>query len=200
MTSENLSINPWAAQRQLMVISGQFMADPSRPGLSLPFFRYMAMILEELAETITATEEALQETPADYRMTLAQVALNQLVPRMHDAGKILRDLAASASGELPQTWTPPLRQLAQVLDGLTDLAVVVTGATITAGLPGPEAYAEVMLSNLSKADPRTGLIDVDPSGKWIKGPHYRAPDLERLLASPPPAQDELAFNPVTGTL
>jgi hypothetical protein len=71
----------------------------------------------------------------------------------------------------------------ELLDGTTDTMVVVAGMSITAGLPGPTAYVEVVGSNLSKANPDSGKIDLDLSGKWIKGRDFVKPDLTKVLAN-----------------
>jgi hypothetical protein len=38
-------------------------------------------------------------------------------------------------------------------------------------------------SNLSKANPITGLIEKDASGKWIKGSQYQSPQIDAVLAT-----------------
>ena len=82
---------------------------------------------------------------------------------------------------IPRMNHPLTRAQARpVLDGTTDLAVVNSGFSLAAGLPGSLAYQAVQVSNLSKAGP-DGKIAKDPSGKWIKGPNYRMPELDSLL-------------------
>jgi hypothetical protein len=58
---------------------------------------------------------------------------------------------------------------------------VIAGLAASSGLPAAAGCVEVATSNLSKANPSTGVIDVDPSGKWIKGANYVAPNLGRVI-------------------
>jgi hypothetical protein len=68
-----------------------------------------------------------------------------------------------------------------IFDGTTDVAVVNCGFALACGLPGSDGYREVALSNISKRNPDTGMIDKTADGKWIKGAEYRAPDLLGVL-------------------
>jgi len=71
-------------------------------------------------------------------------------------------------------------QAVAVADDVTDLQVVVSGVAAACALPGDRLYEEVQRSNLSKAQ-EDGSIARDPSGKWIKGPNYSAPNLRAVL-------------------
>lgn len=73
------------------------------------------------------------------------------------------------------------RDLAGVLDGLTDMQVVEHGAGHSLGLPLESAWHEVANSNRSKIDPESGKIPRSADGKWIKPETFVRPDLARIL-------------------
>jgi len=178
----------WEAQREVMQRSGQHL--PTKPVLTLFFFSYLAMMMEEFAETLSAVDEATHESMV---MSVAGLPVGSLVRKLSDttlplAGEMLQmsrrirqEVAQVDEAQRREELVVPVRQMAQVLDGLTDLAVVVAGGGLSAGLPAAAAYDEVVGSNNSKADPKTGRIEIDASGKWIKGPNYAPPNLEGIL-------------------
>lgn len=75
-------------------------------------------------------------------------------------------------GELIQALAESDREGA--MDGLADLAYVVTGTAVAYGVPLTEAFAEVHRSNMTKAvrTPQDRLRD--------KGSEYRPPDWSKL--------------------
>lgn len=64
------------------------------------------------------------------------------------------------------------------LDALADLLYVLLGTAVTFDLPLAEAFAEVHVSNMTKAKQPT-----DPHAERFrdKGPNYKAPDLKAVL-------------------
>lgn len=180
-------VDPWALQRRLMSISGQRM--PTRGQLDKNALMYYALIMEETGETLTAVSDALDLELRSTRGfpsndSLMAVDASMLVFRNY--GHLLQEAASGVRRELKKldpSWSvEPIPLLVEkIADGLTDVVVVTAGAALATGVPGAECYEEVALSNLSKANPLTGLIDKDASGKWIKGSEYREPDLRGVL-------------------
>lgn len=178
------SVDPWRMQADLMRASGQRM--PEFPSLNETGVLYWALLLEEAAETGSAVATALHQ--AWLRSTLAGGPVN--VQREHmievmlgasermdtDSKAIRSYLASIGSFDVAMS----LEEAVQVLDGTTDTQVVNSGFAIACGLPGADGYVEVAGSNLSKRF-EDGTIHKDPSGKWLKGPAYRAPNLDGVL-------------------
>ena len=74
------------------------------------------------------------------------------------------------------------RDLVGVLDGLSDIQVFLDGTYLACGLQylKRQALHEVFLSNMSKLDEHGEPI-LDASGRVVKGPNYRPPDLAQFL-------------------
>ena len=184
-------LDPWQMQRELMHASDQPI--PSYASVTRYSLMYEALIMEELAETMQATVHALdrrfREGVEDPRRAWLQR------PRgIREALEVMRPMAfehlpnaaiqlRAACERMPEQFAMLLSkaEAREIADGTTDIAVVNCGFALASGIPGAESYAEVGTSNLSKRNPETGQIDKDPTGKWIKGPMYQAPDLARVL-------------------
>ena len=69
------------------------------------------------------------------------------------------------------------QNLTEIADAIADLLYVVLGTAVAHGIDIYPIFQEVHSSNMSK------FIDghKDKSGKWIKGPSFRSPDLKPLL-------------------
>ena len=189
MTMATASLDPWEQQTKLMSISGQRIA--FKPTMHPGVLTYLALLLEEVSETIGAVvgtplppvAENSQEDPFPALLRALRPMLYQAAEHMGHSSVFLRNAVAGLSEQEKREAGFPLDHASAVelLDGCTDVHVVTAGLSISAGLPGAAAYDEVVGSNLSKADPQTGRIIIDPSGKWIKGPNYRLPNLGALL-------------------
>ncbi len=70
--------------------------------------------------------------------------------------------------------------LVEVADALADLAYVIEGANLEFGIDSAAVLAEVHSSNLSKLGP-DGKPVYNDSGKVVKGPKYKAPDIAKVL-------------------
>lgn len=72
--------------------------------------------------------------------------------------------------------------LVAVFDALVDLRYVLDGTVLKFGLQGhfEAGCIEVHASNMTKLFPAAGPV-FGPSGKILKGPNYRSPDLARIL-------------------
>lgn len=66
-------------------------------------------------------------------------------------------------------------------DALTDILYVVYGAGLEFGLPLDECFKEVHESNMSKLGANGKPIYNPDTGKVMKGPNYRAPDLDKVI-------------------
>lgn len=68
--------------------------------------------------------------------------------------------------------------LVEIADALADLMYVLLGTAVSMGIPLDEVFEEVQRSNMTK------LLDglKDEGGKVIKGPSYRPPNIEAVLA------------------
>lgn len=174
-------VDPWEYQQRLMSISGQQL--PETLQLNKTSLLYLALMLEEFGETCSAVASALVASGFVKRSELVRItALLQGWFEEGEAGSMaLRNMVA----KLPNDYVLPLTQAqaTQIGDGTTDLVVVNSGFALACGLPGAELYEAVAESNLSKANPITGLIEKDASGKWIKGPQYQSPQIDAVLAT-----------------
>lgn len=170
----------WFLQDKLMHMSGQ--GTPRFPVLTRQAFMYWAITLEELAETGHAMASALNTKDAGYkdiRLSLLEQRMRLLAVELDRKSNELRQEVA----KIPEAWEHelPRHRAIPIFDGVVDATVTIAGLGVTLGLPCQGGYEEVQRSNMSKANPSTGKIDKDPSGKWIKGPGYFPPDLGRLL-------------------
>lgn len=186
------AVDIWSFQEDLMKASDQEI--PPSPRINKNVLLYLALMAEELGETADAVRKELElylmvEADEFEIMTegeKAQFSALQMIDGKLESLVRLEDLADGIRGHLTYVnegwWLRPTRQGAEdMLDGVTDTAVVTAGFGLAAGLPVREGYHEVGSSNLSKPNPVTGKIDKDPSGKWIKGSQYKAPDLGTVL-------------------
>jgi hypothetical protein len=183
------SPSPWAWQFQLMQKSDQEM--PTLPCLTNGSLLYAALIMEECSEKYLAIVRVLN----DYLN--GQMEIDAEAGRVGRADMImLRNMFADTSGYLHQKSLQIRSKLKvndvgriaitrdqarELLDGNIDISVVNCGFALATGLPAEAGYDEVQASNLSKANPDTGVIDKDPSGKWIKGRDFRLPNLDYIL-------------------
>ena len=185
-------VDIWSYQHHLMQISGQHQA--LTPQLNKTMLLYAAMQAEELAEQWAALSLAIAGA---LNKEYAGMAKDAPVPIHLRTLESIRTRLIASSGEMDDAYRYIKEQLTHmhdgvsyqiptafavdILDGVTDVAVVTAGFSLAAGLPGSEAYLDVATSNISKANPATGLIERDPSGKWIKGRDYTPPNLAYVL-------------------
>lgn len=171
-------VDIWKMQRSLMKASGQYL--PLTPMVTKDSVLYLALTIEEVAETTDALRRALAKTIGN-----SVPSQRELVHRLHTCEADLNQMSLSLRqyiSERDDFAFPMDRHHAKyVLDGVTDMAVTVAGLCLAAGLPGSDGYLEVQTSNESKKNPDTGLIDKTPDGKWIKGVNYRPPNLDSVL-------------------
>lgn len=174
------STNPWKSQLMLMMKSNQQV--PREPMMTKTTMLYGALLLEELGETFFGLARGMEhvsmgrgtkmhELAKEYAQTAVWLEASSVAFR-----KKLKEL-----NEQPKRSLLPRDIAKEILDGCTDLHVVAAGLSIAAGLPGQAGHDRVAVSNLSKQNPTTGMIDKDASGKWIKGAEYAPPDLDGLL-------------------
>lgn len=179
-------VDIWDLQRKLMTISDQ--QTPATPHLTDSGLLYYALTMEELSEQGTYLARVLdrrieqlqrERGPVFTRDAHAAVAMIAASARVMASSAVnIRAGVAKLTGlKLPLTRV----EARHLLDDLTDQAVTVAGGSVAMGLPGAAGYREVQRSNFSKANPSTGRIDKEPSGKWIKGINYRDPDLDAVL-------------------
>lgn len=180
--------NIWTTQRKLMYASGQNL--PNFAQLNSGNLLYLALIAEELAEGMKTVVEILDDrfrglaypgewakAPRglhDVRMKLASMGV-ALIADSHSLRFFIERVPSDT-----RFWLNRRESIALADDG-ADMAVVVAGFTNASGLPGLECYNEVQRSNLSKRDPKTGMIHKDASGKWLKGEKFVRPELGVVL-------------------
>jgi len=178
-------VDIWQQQRRLMEASDQ--ATPMRPELNAGTLLYYALTAEELSEQAVDLAGVLgrrrgvlesQGPMLAYHAATVRSMLITSAQRLHAESTEMRRVIAKIPDLRLELSRPEAKAL---LDDLTDQAVTVAGGVVSSGLPGAAGYLEVAASNLSKANPATGKIDKDESGKWIKGPNYREPDLGAVL-------------------
>jgi len=175
-------VDPWQLQQALMEKSGQ--ATPRAPQVNKHVITYLALCLEEWSETAYEVRRALgglnlARAPMPVQQVWAE--LDGLVPEVERMSSNLRHRAKVLDDRWVHSFTDG--QAVAFADGVTDQAVVVAGLAIAGGIPGAECYEDVVVSNLSKANPLTGLIDKDATGKWVKGANYQPPNLRDVLVA-----------------
>ena len=79
----------------------------------------------------------------------------------------------------------------EIFDGLLDLIVVAIGAGLSAGFPMAAGWQEVMASNMSKVDPKTGKVLRRDDGKIMKGESYHPPRLDFVLRQAEEGNDQI---------
>lgn len=174
------SANPWKSQLMLMLKSGQEVA--RGPMMTRTGVLYGALLLEEGAETLLALAQGIEETCDGRGSKLYTIARDyaRMSVVMENASKAIRaDL--KNTDEIPRPVLLSRTVVKALLDGVTDVHVVTSGLGLAVGLPGQAGFERIVQSNLSKANPVTGMIDKTADGKWIKGPYYHEPDLDSLL-------------------
>lgn len=173
-------VDPWEMQAKLMDISGQ--QRPAMPRMVKTSLLYAALVMEETGEAYKHLARVLLERTNDQSSrpldVIGMILRNASIQMEAESVVLRRQLA-----EVADDWDMDLtqQQAIDLLDDTTDITVVNSGFALALGLPGAAGYLDVAGSNHSKANPDTGVIDKDPSGKWIKGARYRAPDLARVL-------------------
>lgn len=176
-------MNPWYEQARLMCASEQQVSDD--PCVTNTSVLYLALQMEELGELLRAVHSAIsahERSPAGVS-PLGEIGLHLAYAAgvLEADAKQIRNILSST----PQFYiTPTQQQAVTIADGTTDVAVVNCGFAVASGIDGDRCYNEVVSSNLSKANPQTGKIEKDASGKWIKGKLYHAPDLHSVLFPP----------------
>lgn len=175
-------VDPWAMQAMLMDASAQ--GRPHFPMLTNNAVLYAALIMEESAETFQALSNVLLRVDARGEHDDRIQALFTLLGAAAESNKVRSESIRDVLKMTP-AFSIALNDddANELFDGTTDVAVVNCGFALACGFPGSAGYLEVASSNLSKCNPLTGVIDKDPSGKWIKGSEYRAPNLAGVLAS-----------------
>ena len=69
----------------------------------------------------------------------------------------------------------------EILDALVDILVVTAGAIHSMGADGAGAWKEVMKTNFSKIDKKTGKVRKREDGKVLKNPGWVPPNLVPFL-------------------
>jgi len=182
--SENIqnpvAVDPWDLQKKLMTISAQ--STPDSYQLNNDALMYSALIMEESSELYQGLSDALENYTSN---TEGQADLSSINKLMLEAALFNHNISTAIRGIIKQ-MAPVVIPLTidtvrEIADGTTDIQVVNSGFSIATGLPGARLYKEVVVSNLSKANPETGIIDKEPDGKWIKGSEFVKPDIANVL-------------------
>lgn len=180
--NEDRAVDPWELQRALMRASDQSL--PKTPTLNAGSLLYVALMLEEMAETVAGVQKVVERVGPSLGLTeemsavlVLQLLLRDQASNMNHASLRMRELLTNIRFDTAMTSAEAI----EILDGTTDVAVTNAGFALACGLPGAAGYSEVVCSNLSKVNPVTGIIDKYPDGKWIKGRAYFKPDLGKVL-------------------
>lgn len=170
-------VDIWGPQEELMAASCQAM--PTHPQINSTVLLYYALMMEELGETAEAMVGPLKRSGNTKRADGRVIhLLESLGMEMTANARIFRKCIAEDGLADVMLIIP---EAAEILDGITDVAVVAAGFGIAAGLPTRNGYMEVAASNLTKRNPVSLMIDKDASGKWLKPSSYRPPDLDSVL-------------------
>lgn len=71
--------------------------------------------------------------------------------------------------------------LVEIADALADMTVIIFGTANAYGIDLPAVLGEVMRSNMSKVNPKTGKVDRREDGKILKGDNYLPPMIEDYM-------------------
>ena len=71
--------------------------------------------------------------------------------------------------------------LVEIADALADMTVIIFGTANACGIDLPAVLGEVMRSNMSKVNPKTGKVDRREDGKILKGDNYLPPMIEDYM-------------------
>lgn len=182
-SGDPVAVDPWNLQRHLMALSDQRL--PSEPTITREVLMYYALILEEASEGGVTLCEILRGTALSsdqlQDFTLMRQTMASAMRSMSLASRRIRELLAAPAFQKWDGRPLALKEARMLLDDHVDIQVVNSGFGLAAGLPCDTGYLTVGVSNVSKADPATGKILKDDTGKWIKGPDYQPPQLEELL-------------------
>lgn len=181
--------NPWASQTVLMKASEQVMAQ-GLPELNKGTLLYSALSLEEGSETMRGISNVLsrianeQLLPPEMLAKISEifVHVDMASTQMHEHSLAIRETLKTTDD-----FAIPLKkeEAKEIGDGCTDTIVVTTGLSESSGLKGEKLFVEIVGSNLSKRNPKTGKIDKTPDGKWIKGEEYFEPNILPILYPEP---------------
>lgn len=125
-----------------------------------------SLLAQQVAEFHRAYELPIRTSPtADVGPAQQQLRLALIEEEVAE----LRDAAESGD-------------LVAVADALADIVYVAYGTASVYGIGLDAVLSEVHLSNMTKLG-ADGVPVRRPDGKILKGPHYRAPDVESVLAA-----------------
>ncbi len=116
--------------------------------------------------------------PVEVRRLRAELILEEALETIKGLGF---DVFVENSGqdegrfELDDMYSP---DLVEIVDGCADISVVTIGTLIACGVRDNAILEEVDNNNLSKFGPGSSL---SPSGKLIKPPDHKAPEIMRIL-------------------
>lgn len=175
ISPDNKYMTPWQMQDQLMDISDQDR--PKKYEVNNTSILYAALILEEVSELLLGLEKVLTRINKEEYDVLFDI--------ISGASRANEELSLEIRNELKMLgefrYSIDLVETQELADATTDITVVNCGFAVASGIDGSACYTNVAESNLSKANPVTGIIDKDPSGKWIKGANYQVPNLAQVL-------------------
>lgn len=176
-------------QREVMTRSAQDL--PAEICLTPQTIMYAALNLEELGEQLVALAEGINHGamgPTDGSRMYEGEGWSQAANLMGHVGADIQQQSRDLRNSVKDTFRGTNPRIAitlpyakEIVDGANDVTVVNAGFLLSMGVPAMACYEEVTLSNLSKANPETGVIDKELDGKWIKGVNYKAPDLGRII-------------------
>lgn len=198
-------VDPWDLQAKLMSMSGDPI--PQVPKITHAVLATFAALLEEVAETGTLIAQVIAREggkpdawtgkPCGVGLFMLAQDMAPTLRAMDDASRHIRAVLACADFQEWEGMRLTLAEAHDLFHEVTYIQIVNTGLALAMGLPGAEGYQRVHNSNVSKANPLTGRIDKDPSGKWIRGANYRRPELDQLLIDhSPELYAELLRQPV----
>lgn len=173
----------WKYQERMLRASSQQVAH--RPEINATALLYYALTLEELSEFSKAVVTVMVRkmgtvTTGDWHLFELWHDLKNSSEELTARSKRIRAHLSKTRQEA-LTFDMNRTEAKDCFDGILDATVTIAGMGVAAGYPCADGYREVQISNLSKANPATGLIDKDRSGKWVKGPNYAPPNLDAVL-------------------
>ena len=131
-----------------------------------------------IAHGLTSVENAMQAQVREFHKAFHVPELSQ--PKLADGLRLELRCKLIEEEALEFRTACVNRDIVEVADALADLLYVTFGAAVECGLDMTPIFDEVHASNMSKLDSH-GKPVLRRDGKIMKGPHYRAPDVARIV-------------------
>lgn len=147
----------------------------------LPDSRQPELLVRQFHETynlpVVDDQPNVDRDRVHMRMSLIAEEFSELVGAVYgkEARQLIEDAYNAAVDADDHT-----RDTVETADALGDLVYVIYGMALEMGIPLSAVLGEIQASNMSKLG-SDGLPIYREDGKVLKGPHFFAPDIKKIL-------------------